>query len=216
MARPREFDEQAVLDAALARFWSRGYEATSTRDLAESMGITGASLYNAFGDKRGLYQRVLEHYIEISLAERLRRYAPLAPRVALETFFREIVERSMADPQHKGCLLVNSALELSPHDPQLQRVVAEVFERIESYFLGCIKAGQSDHTISRNRPARDLARLLLSVLLGVRVLARSRPERALLEGAVRSALACLLPGPARTRTPQQGSRRTRSPRQPAS
>jgi TetR/AcrR family transcriptional regulator, transcriptional repressor for nem operon len=73
MARPREFDEQAVLDAALARFWSRGYEATSTRDLAESMGITGASLYNAFGDKRGLYQRVLEHYIEISLAERLRR-----------------------------------------------------------------------------------------------------------------------------------------------
>src|SRR5712671_5524180 len=133
MARPREFDEQAALQAALARFWSRGYEATSTRDLAESMGITGASLYNAFGDKRSLYQRVLEHYIESSLGERLRRYAPLAPRVALDTFFREIVERSMADPQHKGCLLVNSALELSPHDPQFQRVVAEVFERIESF-----------------------------------------------------------------------------------
>jgi AcrR family transcriptional regulator len=71
------------------------------------MGITGASLYNAFGDKRSLYHRVLEHYIESSLGERLRRYAPLAPRVALETFFREIVERSMADPQRRllgpGC-----------------------------------------------------------------------------------------------------------------
>ena len=199
MARPREFDEQAALQAALARFWSRGYGATSTRDLAESMGITGASLYNAFGDKRSLYQRVLEHYIESSLGERLRRYAPLAPRVALETFFGEIVERSMADPQHKGCLLVNSALELSPHDPQFQSVVAEVFERIESFFHRCIKAGQADRTISRDRPARDLARMLLSVLLGVRVLARSRPERDLLEAAVRSALACLLPGPAAPR-----------------
>ena len=193
MARPREFDENAVLEAALARFWARGYEATSTRDLAESMGITGASLYNAFGDKRSLYHRVLEYYIESSLGERLRRYAPLAPRVALETFFHEIVERSMADAQHKGCLLVNSALELSPHDPDFQRVIAEVFERIEAFFHRCIKAGQADRTISHDRSARDLARMLLSVLLGVRVLARSRPERALLEAAVRSALLCLEP-----------------------
>jgi TetR/AcrR family transcriptional repressor of nem operon len=193
MARPREFDEQAVLDAALARFWSRGYEATSTRDLAASMGITGASLYNAFGDKRSLYRRVLERYIESSLGERLARYAPLAPRVALETFFHEIVARSMADRHHKGCLLVNSALELSPHDPQFRRVVAEVFERIESFFYQCIRGGQSDGTITRKRAPRDLARELLSVLLGVRVLARSRPERAVLEGAVRSALGSLAP-----------------------
>jgi TetR/AcrR family transcriptional repressor of nem operon len=203
MARPREFDEQAVLEAALARFWSYGYEATSTRDLATSMGITGASLYNAFGDKRSLYQRVLHHYIESSLDERLLRYAPLAPRVALETFFHEIVERSMADPQHKGCLLVNSALELSPHDPQFRRVVAEVFERIESFFYKCIKAGQSDGTVTRECPPRDLARGLLSVLLGVRVLARSRPERLVLEGAVRSAMRSLMPERSVARVPRR-------------
>ena len=208
MARPREFDEQTVLTAALGRFWSHGYEATSTRELAESMGITGASLYNAFGDKRSLYQRVLEHYIESSLGERLRRYAHLTPRVALETFFHEIVARSMADPEHKGCLLVNSALELSPHDPQFQRVVAEVFERIESFFFRCIKGGQADLTIAPERLARDLARMLLSVLLGIRVLARSRPERALLEGAVRAAFENLSPrasaaAPRKRRTSQR-------------
>jgi TetR/AcrR family transcriptional repressor of nem operon len=207
MARPREFNEEAVLKAALARFWSHGFEATSTRDLATSMGITGASLYNAFGDKRGLYQRVLEHYIERSLMERLRRYAPLPPKVALETFFHEIVERSLADPEHKGCLLVNSALELSPHDARFRRVVAEVFERIESYFYRCVKAGQADLTICPDRSARDLARMLLSALLGIRVLARSRPERALLEGAVRSALACLLP--------ERGTKPARVPRRRA-
>ncbi|HEY2403464.1 MAG TPA: TetR/AcrR family transcriptional regulator [Steroidobacteraceae bacterium] len=188
MARPRQFNEQAVLDAALARFWSHGYEATSTRDLARDMGITGASLYNAFGDKRGLYRRVLEHYIEKSLGERLRRYASLPPRRALATFFKEIVQRSVIDPQRKGCLLVNSALELSPHDAEFQQMVSEVFQRIESFFYKCIKAGQADLTITRARSARDLARLLLGVLLGIRVLARSRPERPLLEAAARSAL----------------------------
>jgi TetR/AcrR family transcriptional regulator, transcriptional repressor for nem operon len=193
MPRPREFDEQVALDAALVRFWAHGYEGTSTRDLAQSMGITSASLYNAFGDKRSLYRRVLQHYVERSLEERLRRYAPLAPRIALETFFSEIVERSVSDTQRKGCLLVNSALELSPHDAEFREAVAEVFQRIESFFHGRIKAGQSDLTITRARPARDLARMLLSVLLGIRVLARSRPERPLLEGAARSALQLLRP-----------------------
>jgi TetR/AcrR family transcriptional repressor of nem operon len=193
MPRPREFDEQVVLDAALMQFWSHGYEATSTRDLAQSMGITSASLYNAFGDKRSLYRRVLQHYVERSLEERLRRYALLAPHTALETFFKEIIERSMSDTQRKGCLLVNSALELSPHDAEFRQVVSEVFQRIESFFYGRIKAGQSDLTITRTRPARDLARMLLTLLLGIRVLARSRPERPLLEGAARSALQLLRP-----------------------
>jgi len=73
MARPREFDETAVLEAAVQCFWARGYEATSVRDLAESMGITSASLYNAFGDKRSLYRRALDHYIAQSFADRVGR-----------------------------------------------------------------------------------------------------------------------------------------------
>jgi TetR/AcrR family transcriptional repressor of nem operon len=52
MARPREFDEAAVLDAAIMRFWQRGYEATSVRDLADEMNITGANLYKG---SRGHY-----------------------------------------------------------------------------------------------------------------------------------------------------------------
>jgi AcrR family transcriptional regulator len=67
MARPREFDEAAVLDAAIARFWQHGYEATSVRDLADEMNIAGASLYNAFGDKRTLYERALNRYLDQSL-----------------------------------------------------------------------------------------------------------------------------------------------------
>ena len=64
MARPREFDEADALDAATDCFWRDGYEATSVRDLAARMGITGASLYNAFGDKRSLFREVLQRYAD--------------------------------------------------------------------------------------------------------------------------------------------------------
>ena len=57
MARPREFNEGIALDAAIEWFWRRGYEATSVRELAAAMGISGPSLYNAFGDKRALFGR---------------------------------------------------------------------------------------------------------------------------------------------------------------
>ena len=73
MARPREFDETAVLEAAIQCFWSRGYEATSVRDLAKKMALTGASMYNAFGDKRSLYRRALDHYVEQSFGDRVGR-----------------------------------------------------------------------------------------------------------------------------------------------
>ena len=112
MARPREFDETAVLRAAIHCFWSRGYEATSVRDLAEKMGITGASLYNAFGDKRSLYRRALAYYVNESFGDRVGRFeGNMPPRQAIAAFFEEIIERSLDDPQRKGCMLVNSALE---------------------------------------------------------------------------------------------------------
>jgi TetR/AcrR family transcriptional regulator, transcriptional repressor for nem operon len=191
MARPRKFDEGAVLDAAVECFWSRGYEATSVRDLIEKTGLTGASLYNAFGDKRALYQKALDHYIDGSIADRIRRCQELPPREAIGAFFAEILKRSLGDREHKGCMLVNAALDVAPHDPEFQQIVAGVLSGIEKFFLDCVRAGQATGAITRSVPARDLARHLLGVLMGVRVLARVRPERALLEGVVRGALTLL-------------------------
>jgi TetR/AcrR family transcriptional regulator, transcriptional repressor for nem operon len=191
MARPREFDEEAVLEAAVQCFWEHGYEATSIRDLIEKTGITGASLYNAFGDKRALYQRALDRYVEDSIVDRIRRCEALAPREAIDAFFAEIVRRSLDDRQHKGCMLVNAALDVVPNDPGFQRIVAAVLIRVEQFFLGRIEAGQADRTITRSLAAKTLARHLVGVLMGIRVLARVRPERALLEGIVSGALALL-------------------------
>lgn len=191
MARPREFDEVAVLHAAIQCFWSGGYEATSVRHLVEKTGMTSASLYNAFGNKRSLYNRALEQYVEESIADRIRRCEELAPREAIGQFFAEILRRSLGDRHRKGCMLVNAAVDMAPHDPDFQKVVAGVLVHIERFFLSCIRVGQADGTITRSLPAERLAQHLLGVLMGVRVLARVRPERALLEGVVAPALAIL-------------------------
>ncbi|MFG1397115.1 TetR/AcrR family transcriptional regulator [Roseixanthobacter pseudopolyaromaticivorans] len=191
MARPREFDEEVALRAAVECFWERGYEATSVRDLATRMGITNASLYNAFGDKRSLYRRALERYVELSFSDRVGRFQALPPREAIDAFFKEIVDRSVADTGRRGCMLVNSALEIAPYDPEFQDVVTKVLVQVEAFFRQCAMVGQEEGTIARRQSAEDIGRLLLGVLLGLRVLARHRPERALLEGLVRPALALL-------------------------
>ena len=191
MARPREFDEATALEAAMNCFWAQGYELTSVRDLAEQMGITGASLYNAFGDKRSLYRQALRHYLEQTVRDRVARLERLRPFPAIRTFFDEIVERSVKDRQHRGCMLVNSALELAPYDPEFQKIVAAEMIFIEAFFRRSIEAGQKDGTILAIRPAAELAKLLLSVLLGIRVLARTRPQRDVLEDAAKGVLELL-------------------------
>jgi TetR/AcrR family transcriptional regulator, transcriptional repressor for nem operon len=192
MARPREFDEAAALDAAVDCFWHEGYEATSVRDLAARMGITGASLYNAFGDKRSLFRRALQRYAERSTCERIARLeSTLPPKEAVCAFLREIIERSLDDGDRRGCLLVNSALEIAPHDPELGAEVAARLAEIEAFFSRALTAAQNDGSIPPGREPADLARLLLGITLGLRVLARSNPNRELLEGVARPALALL-------------------------
>jgi TetR/AcrR family transcriptional repressor of nem operon len=185
MARPKEFDETTVLDAAVQCFWARGYEATSVRELAASMGIAGASLYNAFGDKSSLYRRALDRYVDQSFQDRVRRFEEhLPPREAIGAFFDEIVTRSLTDQGRKGCMLVNAALEMPVHDPATQAAITEVVNQIEAFFRRRVAAGQADGTIASAETPEDLARLLLGALIGIRVLARVRPERELLEGII--------------------------------
>ncbi len=186
MARPREFDEAAVLDAAIARFWQHGYEATSVRDLADEMNIAGASLYNAFGDKRTLYEHALNRYLDQSFRERIRRLEPgLPPREAIVAFLQEIVKRSLTDKQRRGCMLVNSAIESAPHDDKFFDIVATFLDEVEQFFFRCVSSGQKDGTITKANSAEDISKSLLSILLGIRVLARVKPERKLLEGLLR-------------------------------
>jgi TetR/AcrR family transcriptional repressor of nem operon len=191
MARPREFDEQAVLDAASDIFWTKGYEATSTRDLTARTGLTPSSMYAAFGDKRGLFRRALDHYLGRLREKMAHLEATASPGQAITGFFEDTIERSLEDALQRGCMLVNSALEASPQDAEFRDTLAHELRLIENFFRSRVAAGQKCGDIPRAHSAEGVARQLLTVLLGVRVLARVRPERLLLTGAVAQTLALL-------------------------
>jgi TetR/AcrR family transcriptional repressor of nem operon len=192
MPRPRGYDDAEVLEAATAQFWRHGYAATSVRDLGVAMGLVPASLYNAFGSKHALFARCLDRYLDNNMRERVARLeASAQPRAAIEAFLNEIVTRSLDDP--RGCLLVNSALEIAPHDAEIGAVIAARLAELEGFFGRCIAAGQRDGSIASTHPAADLARLMLTTVMGLRVLARALPEPALLRGAARQALTSLDP-----------------------
>lgn len=201
MPRPREFDDEVALDAAIECFWRRGLEATSIRTLSEATGLSQPSLYNAFGDKRALFMRSLERYAQLSMRDRIKRLEEGAdPVEAVRRFFRELVARSLADPDRRGCLIVNSALDVAPHDAELKAVIASYLKEIEAFFRRCLERARHQEMLAPGIDTADTARLLLGVVLGLRVAARARPERALLEGMVRPALSILTAsGRARTR-----------------
>jgi TetR/AcrR family transcriptional repressor of nem operon len=192
MARPKAFDEECALEAAIECFWKNGYTATSVRDLSERMGICGTSLYNAYGGKRALFERALEHYLDRTMRARIKRLeTTLSPKQAIRTFLEEIIDRTLKDSDRRGCFLVNSALEIAPHDSDFGAMIAARLGEIEAFFRRSLERAIAAGEVPRARDPQDIARLLLGVLLGIRVLARSRPERALLEGVARPALALL-------------------------
>lgn len=192
MPRPRSFDDNTVLDAALGCFWGRGYEATSIRDLADAMKISGPSLYNAFGDKRSLFLDALGHYCNTRTYPMLARIEKdRAGAAAIAAFFAEVIDRSVADRHRRGCFLINSALDVAPHDKAMAKVVATHLDAIRAFLARNLKATNTTGDASMAAEADLAADHLLAVLLGIRVLARTRPDRALLEGIVGSALAHL-------------------------
>jgi len=189
MARLKAFDEERALDAAIDCFWLRGYEATSIRELGQAMGIGGASLYNAYGDKRALFSRSLERYAERSMRDRIARMeANHQPRQAIAAFIAEIIERSLKDPDRKGCLLVNSALDVAPHDAEIGKVVGGYLDEIRAFFRRNIEAARKAGQVPRGIDAEEVSGHLLGVLLGIRVLARTGARRKLLEAAAKPAL----------------------------
>ena len=115
MARPREYDEQHVLTAAMHAFRREGYAHISVADLEAATGLRTSSLYHAFGDKAGLFRRALDHYVTGFVAPRLATYAGTQATLDdLEQLFLTLFEPPLDDGY--GCLVVNSAAEFGSDD----------------------------------------------------------------------------------------------------
>ncbi len=136
---PRVFDEEQVLDAALAVFWRNGYQAASLAELTQAMKISRPSLYAAFGNKEQLYLAALERYREQQLirhAEALAAEPDL--KQALRVFLRSVATMLTAPELPGGCLVVNSAVACDM-SALPRRVVAAIGETVEQSSFALLK-----------------------------------------------------------------------------
>jgi TetR/AcrR family transcriptional repressor of nem operon len=192
MARQKEFDREAALDRAMAAFWSKGYAATSIEDLLARMGIQRGSLYGTFGDKRTLFLAALDRYQRVVAHELFEALeAPGSGIEAIRRFFRLRVEGSLDLRRPAGCLMTNSAVELSRRDRGAAAKVGGSLATIEAAFLRALQRARAAGELAAPQDLRALARFLTSSAQGLSVMARTARNRAALEDVVDIVLSVL-------------------------
>jgi len=177
MGRNFEFNREETLNRAMQVFWQKGYKATSIKDLIDEMGIQPGSIYNTFGDKHSLFIEVIRHYGEVVTTNALKSLEQEgSPLQNLRNFFNEIITRPN-DKKCKGCLIVNTVVELAPHDNETSDILRQIMQKIELSFYNCLKKAQEQREIPENKDIKALSRYFASSTHGLLVTGKSNASR---------------------------------------
>ncbi len=188
--RPREFDRECALDAAMQLFWRQGYESTSLDQLKRAMGgLSAASFYGAFDSKEKLYREALARYLDTYGQVVAPLYDnTLSAHDALEQALRRSA-RLQTDPRFpKGCMLVVSMANASPENNHLQAMVAAERQRTRDAIRHGIERGVASGELRQGTDAEGLATLAEALLVGMSVQARDGVSHTAIEAAVSSLL----------------------------
>jgi TetR/AcrR family transcriptional regulator, transcriptional repressor for nem operon len=166
MARLREFDTEEVLEAVINAFWERGYEATSMADLMAVTGLQKGSIYKAFGDKRSLFLKALQTYLDRIFSFSRQALGQPKPAEAIATWIQLLSDTALAPNANNGCFAVNSLVELAPHDPEVAQMLERQFSRVGGLLESVIAQGQQEGVFRKDLSAEQLRNMLLTIAQG--------------------------------------------------
>lgn len=189
MARPSEFDRDEAIASAIKVFARHGYEAASTSDLLEGMGIARQSLYGAFGDKRGLFLEALRRYAADSLTQMRDALADGTPAEGIEAAL--LVGLGSSAEIETGCLGVGSIVEFSRTDPDINAQNDAAGLVVVADFAARVREGMAAGAFDAGLDAEAAARLLLTLRSGLKVSARGGASEAELRDIARLGLQAL-------------------------
>lgn len=194
--RPRSFDREAALDAAMQVFWEKGFEGASINDLTAAMGVNPPSLYAAFGDKESLFLATIEHYAS-SRSDQVCPDHPTAKK-AIEAYLRFKVDILTGSGHPRGCMLMVAFFTAANASPKLQQVLAMKRAQAREYLKERIKRGIREGDVPAGTDAEELADFYTAIVGGLAQQARDGATLRSLLATVERALT-LLPEPSRTR-----------------
>lgn len=192
MPRTRALSDDVILERSIAVFWRRGYAGASLRDLTEATGLSAAALYHRFTDKDGLFVAALTRYADEGLVERLGRLSAFDdPLAAILALIDELIALSLADPERRGCLLVNTALDGAPLSDAARAVVRARLDEVEVFFAQQLRRAVAAGALPAETDVAAKAAALLGAVVGVRVLARLEADAKRLRALADHAMAGL-------------------------
>jgi TetR/AcrR family transcriptional repressor of nem operon len=192
VGRPRSYDPDAVLEAALTTFWERGYEATSIEDLVQATGVNRFGLYQQWRDKRGLLLACLERYTREAFGGLLARLAEEGAGLAeVEAVFTQLAAFVTAPEGSRSCLVLNSVVELGQHDPDLFRTLRGYLDELQGAFALALTHAQARGELSPEAQIEAHAAHLAVSLQALLLQGRARPAPATVHHFVRLTLSTL-------------------------
>ncbi len=167
--RPREYDLEKALEAAMILFWSKGFEAASLKDLLNATGISKSSFYYAFGSKHKLFEQCIERFRNQQVAQ-MKVELEQAPtgRIFIETFLREMAKESYVTNTSYGYSIMNTTTEFAGRNPEVSKLVANATLRLMEVFWLAIKRGQAEGVICEYKDPDILAIYLMNSIAGLR------------------------------------------------
>jgi AcrR family transcriptional regulator len=173
MGRPKEFDRDAALKAAIEVFWAKGFAGASADDLTSAMGIGRQSLYDTFGDKRRLYLEALARYNAESVADNLADLqGGASATAAIETLLLRFA--TVPEPlRGRGCMGVNAICEFGQDDPEVLAVGRASQELQESALIRLLEAGKTAGDVAPPVDAKAAAQFIGATLAGLKVQAKA-------------------------------------------
>ena len=192
MARPQAFEHDQVLTDAMRVFWRQGYTATSIKDLTEATHLQPGSLYAAFKNKRNLFLQSLDHYFNDLHADVVRLlHSDSPPLQRIHEFFAYLLEQVERDTEFKGCLLVNTLLEIPANDEEINQRVSSMLQTVEKEFCQVLEEAQHNGDITPTHKPDELARMLITGIFGLRVYNRMQPDTKAMQTVVDNLLSVL-------------------------
>jgi TetR/AcrR family transcriptional repressor of nem operon len=191
MGRTRSFDVDEALSQAMEVFWQRGFEATSMQMLCQAMDLQPGSVYAAFGSKWDLFVAAVRTYMVSVSAESIERINSAPSGVqGLRDYFDSLVDAMVDGRRRWGCLVTNSLVELTDRHPELG-VFDQHLGNLRTSFAGALTRARVAGEL-RPGVGAESAALLVAVVQGMNVMAKTHPGRTVLQAVADQALAGLV------------------------
>lgn len=177
MARPREFNKDDVIERAMRLFWEKGYEATSIRDLKQATGISSSSMYEVFGDKRGIFLIALTRFCELERADIARKAMEASTaQTFIEQLFASVENGSPSDSSARSSMALNAMVEFGTLDPHVTQLLLAHYFGIVAIVADVLTKGQQQGTVLSQTPPLEMAYTIVSTLHGVATLKGVKPD----------------------------------------